>query len=1001
MKKILALFLIYISTISTFAQVGMRGTQGPLRESTLGVPSFNTYKMVSHREPISFPPLPDVSAGAGTTITDPVFGTSITRLSDASIYPNQNTDGVNGLGVTIHTSSAADHNCTSVTGDKLYIIDSGGSVIPVKFDIKTKAKSFYSPTVNSPDYDGNTSGTPGVSGVGPRLIQLRNEPDFSYEDNDIMYGAAQTQTAAHPTIKKYKISTDTYSTAVDLNGTGFNFTNTNASIGEFIAYVSASNSDDGLYGTPHGERLCVLAGSQNADFEYLVFIVNAVTGNIVKILDTRHLKSGTASGNMTAYANTVLPFERTAGTLTADNGTSLVYTSSSANGFVPIEGLIKIGSELIDFTSRSVSGSGPYTVTLSSLTRGVRSTTNVTHSNGDIVKLESVDLHGGTITRDGHYVYLTKSPLMQTNGQDIVVWDIDNNTLTFITVDNTGHFVQGFNVLVNQNGQHDGMDWEVRKASDPNNNVYFAAGASTNERYNVAIDNLSGSGNFNIADHTSQNQAKASQPYAMVLTGDYRYPTGGTLAYNYGSRAVAEWDDELVLIDINPTSKNQFLRAAQHRSRVSDDVKLTGTAAYSSSSNTTTLVGTGTLFLTALIVGDYISICSWDGSSGNNNVSGTVRKVTAITDDTHLTVDRAFTTTASGLNVFQAQKGTTVPPFYYTPRPPISQRGDYAIFTSNWNGSLGVPKITDVSHRAFRTDVFVVELPTSIPTTPVVSNDSASSVSNTSETVTFDTSASGDSVVEYSTDSSYNNSTKDYILKTTGHSVTLTGLSAGTLYNYRITSRIRGVTSSSVTGSFTTTGSAPADFVTDSFTESSDTTLASHTGSVGATWTKHPAAAYTSTATVDAATDRVYPLAITAYYASGVPPSADYYVQADFYAASIISVNAAIVGRMDTTADTMYLVRLNNGTVWELRKIVAGSATTLGSDSTAGNLPTVGNSKTVKLVMTGSTITVFVSGVSVISVTDTDITSAGKAGLRFSGTATSTTGFHIDNFSAR
>ncbi len=194
-----------------------------------------------------------------------------------------------------------------------------------------------------------------------------------------------------------------------------------------------------------------------------------------------------------------------------------------------------------------------------------------------------------------------------------------------------------------------------------------------------------------------------------------------------------------------------------------------------------------------------------------------------------------------------------------------------------------------------------------------------------------------------------------------------------------------------------------ADFVTDTFTEAGGSAVpfASHTGELGATWTVHPDAAYTGTANVDAVTDRVYPAnTVTAYYASGSPPSADYYVQGDIYVASIVSNNTAICGRMDTTANTMYLIRLNNGTSWELRKIITGTATTLRTST--NQLPTTGNSATVRLVMNGSTISGFINGVEELTaITDTDISAAGKAGIRFATGSDAITGFHVDNFSAR
>ena len=191
-----------------------------------------------------------------------------------------------------------------------------------------------------------------------------------------------------------------------------------------------------------------------------------------------------------------------------------------------------------------------------------------------------------------------------------------------------------------------------------------------------------------------------------------------------------------------------------------------------------------------------------------------------------------------------------------------------------------------------------------------------------------------------------------------------------------------------------------ADFVTDTFTEGSDILLGAHTGEVGATWTVHTSYG-SDAATIDSASDRVYPTADPkSYWASGTPPSADYTVCADIFAASNITANIGPAGRIDTTANTMYSARYNSGTTWELAKRVTGSNTILGSST--NQLISIGNSKTVCLVMSGTSISLTVDGTTEVGpVTDSAITAAGKAGWRSSGIATSTTGYHIDNFHAK
>lgn len=188
-------------------------------------------------------------------------------------------------------------------------------------------------------------------------------------------------------------------------------------------------------------------------------------------------------------------------------------------------------------------------------------------------------------------------------------------------------------------------------------------------------------------------------------------------------------------------------------------------------------------------------------------------------------------------------------------------------------------------------------------------------------------------------------------------------------------------------------------FITDTFTEASDVDLSSHTGEGGVTWTDHPHVNYVGSFTVDAATDRIWGNDTAGYFASIVPSSPDYAVEADFYLHSAISQNVAVCARMDITDDTMYYGRLNNGTSWQLFRRVAGTSLQLGSDST-NQLPTAGNFKTGRLVVQGDKVSFYVNDTLEIGpITDSSITAAGRAGVRNAGAATATTGIHLDNLS--
>jgi hypothetical protein len=192
------------------------------------------------------------------------------------------------------------------------------------------------------------------------------------------------------------------------------------------------------------------------------------------------------------------------------------------------------------------------------------------------------------------------------------------------------------------------------------------------------------------------------------------------------------------------------------------------------------------------------------------------------------------------------------------------------------------------------------------------------------------------------------------------------------------------------------------DFVFDTFTASSDVNLSSHTGETGATWTLHPS--YSGIITNDATLDRIYLTSAGAggYIASGTPPSANYCASMDFQLVTFASANYSVIVRFDETVDTGILLRFNvDLSRWEVLDRVTGSNGSPVTSTT--NVPIAGGSAvTGKICASGTSVTAFTNGVQDTSLNfTTAITSTGKAGIRFSGTATSTSGLHVDNFHAQ
>jgi hypothetical protein len=190
-------------------------------------------------------------------------------------------------------------------------------------------------------------------------------------------------------------------------------------------------------------------------------------------------------------------------------------------------------------------------------------------------------------------------------------------------------------------------------------------------------------------------------------------------------------------------------------------------------------------------------------------------------------------------------------------------------------------------------------------------------------------------------------------------------------------------------------------FVNDTFTDASGTALSSHAGELGATWTRNTFYPTGSMVISDAGRARKSNTANALYYAGGIPAVADYDVEADLVQRSDADAQAGIVGRYSTTQDQGYLwLHINVGTPgWQLFKAVAGTFTQLGAS--INHTLTTDQAYRARLEMRGVTIKGYVDGVEQISASDSSVTSAGRAGMRANNiTATNTTNYHLDNFTA-
>lgn len=173
----------------------------------------------------------------------------------------------------------------------------------------------------------------------------------------------------------------------------------------------------------------------------------------------------------------------------------------------------------------------------------------------------------------------------------------------------------------------------------------------------------------------------------------------------------------------------------------------------------------------------------------------------------------------------------------------------------------------------------------------------------------------------------------------------------------------------------------------DSFTVGSDTALDAHTPDTGTSWTMVWQTGGTSKATCIASTDRCRVDATVAN--SGFLYSANAtYSTADYEASCVVSAGFAgtnkgyLIVRMQDQ-ENMYALRFETGaTSTRMYKKVSGTWTALGSFQTD---PAVGD--TIKIRVSGTTLTYYYNGGLIDTQTDSDLSSAGKAGIGMGGGA--------------
>lgn len=199
--------ILAVSPDSTFATAQPAGGGGGGGSTSVPL----SYNAVTDRTPRPVPALPALG-GAGSTVTDPTFGTSILRVTD----PNTRPDRANRA---FHTPSSAEANTWNTDSTIFYITGEGGEAIAYNFD----------PIAMRATRMGDTSGPSGGS-----ILPFGGEPTFSFTSKYVLYGM---DGATGTLLQQYDFQSAALTNLLDVKTVVSSFT------GGYVGGVSNSGDD--------------------------------------------------------------------------------------------------------------------------------------------------------------------------------------------------------------------------------------------------------------------------------------------------------------------------------------------------------------------------------------------------------------------------------------------------------------------------------------------------------------------------------------------------------------------------------------------------------------------------------------------------------------------------------------------------------------------------------------------------------------------------------------
>jgi hypothetical protein len=223
------------------------------------VTAIGPYAAVVDRQTYAKPVLP-VLASAGASAADPVFQSTIFRLTDSTTRPGH-------LNRSYRTPSSTHLNTWSADLSYFYVVSTDGAVIPYTFDQNTGAAQRINPT---------------ATGNGGLTLSFYIEPQFSFVSDSLIYGSYTGPGGNLHTIDQYDFSTSSYTRILDLETLAAGLAGT---------YIGGLGSSAG----PNERLMAFFGGSSQDRHHYLVVFDKANPANRLLVDTHASTVNGVAS----------------------------------------------------------------------------------------------------------------------------------------------------------------------------------------------------------------------------------------------------------------------------------------------------------------------------------------------------------------------------------------------------------------------------------------------------------------------------------------------------------------------------------------------------------------------------------------------------------------------------------------------------------------------------------------------------------------------------------